>query len=302
MRNGFLNLISGRASRKPCARGASVVETALTIPIFLIAILTLIDLCRFFFAYCFLHFAAYSAVDLGTKLEIETDISQCPPSGNSAGQFLCREYIDRIDSIVNKALEKALLVAGPPGSGNSIELIPFNHYYYGTVATELAKQVPSSQLPLVRAVAVIRPGERVERMNDHTQIEHRTRSSVTGPPKVGESWNAVLRQEPIEVRIEAFFRPIFPLLPVFRLTASQQGYRFSTIQGTGGVPNPPTPVPPTNTPPPAPTRTRTPTPIGGVVGATPTITPTPLRSCSTCSPSDCWDPTCTHCTSCGGTG
>jgi len=263
-----------------------MIEAALSLPILLFFLLFIIDLGRYFFIFLILNYAAYSAVDLSTKLEFESNINlscNCAAEPESS----CCGYQERLRRVMERALSTANLVASSSGNVESkARLQSFAHYHSLDYTGDM--QVSASvfeDVPVIYDVAILRPGEKARRhipppgAGEDEYVNHSTRafpevipSSGLGWPQGGETWLGVLAAHPLEVRLEVLFEPVTPFFPSLRIAASQLGFRKTGA--FGGVP-PQIDMPPTNTPQP----TATPTPTGTPIPP-PTATPTP--GCAQC--------------------
>ena len=295
--------------------GASYAEAVISIPLFLLFILGFVDISRGLFTYVMLQHSAQRAADFASKVEIEVETthSKCtaPVVGGGPSDNVCRDYRGRLGEIVALATERAALVASL-GSESAARLVRFRHYnralYEG--AGFGIWRVPSvgggSDGPgigdFAGYAAFLRPGEIVEEIDAEdgltgVRIEHFTRPfqcpegwSGTPPcpgrgwPSFGESWASILRDEPVEVVVQAVFKPIIPGIGSFRITGRAAAFRqiraFSSAPPAPTATRTPTPIPtitptPTITPLPTATPTITPTPT---ITNTPTITPTPTNT------------------------
>jgi len=307
----------------PTVRGASYVEAAISIPLFLVFILGFIDLCRGLLTYVILQHAAQQAVDFASKVEVEVETTQsaCALGGSTGGAASCRNYKKRLEEIVASAVGRASVVASPVADA-PIRLVRFRHYDAGRYN---GAQFGLWNVPWTEGEgggisgftgygAFLRPGEIVEEVDevDNPQggvIEHFSRPFTCEPanaprpcpgrgwPALGDSWASILRKEPLEVVLQAIFDPVFPGLSEFRITGRAAGFRqirafssappASTATATPAPTSTSTPIPP-----PSPTPTVTPT---ATVTATPTATgtlPTPTATAtSTHTPTPTPSPT-----------
>jgi hypothetical protein len=264
---------SGAKSQKQ-SRAATLVEAALTIPLFLYAILALIDLSRYFFVQSFLNGAAQNGADLAAKYAIEEELTSTPSESFAQYQERIDRYRDRVVAITNAAVESARSVAGTEGS--SVPLTSFRSYpagWYGSFGG-------LDSTGLETYAAFLRPGEKVERTSGEvgSVIGHPTRPFAPPPPPPGlgwpgngESWASVLENHPAYVVLEANL----PLMTLFGSTVRVQGRAFGFRKARQpGRPVSPLPEP-TATPTHTPTNTNTRTPT---VTNTPTITNTPTET------------------------
>mgnify|MGYP000402315001 CR=1 FL=1 len=265
--------------------GASLVEAVLTIPVFFLLVFFFIDISRWFIISVVLNYAAQRAADWASKIEIEvpTDEVACqtPPCSNND---CCANYRQRIQAVLNRALETAHIVVSPSSNRESLaRLVKFTLY------DEATYSIPeyNSGLEHIDADAVfIRPGEKALRDGEDGggEIGHPTRpfreEGAPGEPdppaprpgwpnpELGETWEHVLAAHPFEVRFEVVFRPVTPFIGPLRMTVAQQGYRQT---GAFGVPIARIPSP---TPTATSTATVTSTPTATATEAPPTNTPT----------------------------
>jgi len=225
---------------KSKCQGATILEAALSMPLFILFVLFILDIGRFFFVYIFLNFAAHNAVNLAAGLPIDARLT-VNANSNSCGESYSR-YVRLIEEA---AMENALRVAAPSGSGAWVELVPFEHYYE-------SPQNCSLDNGNVIDVAFLRPGEKVRGypgQSNEFEYFHPTRpfglELWQGWPGSNENWSGVLRAHPIEVRLQASFRAITPLVPELRIVASQAAFGSSDSFDQGGPGNivPPTPTP-----------------------------------------------------------
>lgn len=286
--------------------GASFVEAALALPIFILVILLLIDFGRYFFTYIVLHYAAQEAADYATKIEIESDISAagCPGSTGEPCEDAVR-YRNRALSIIDRAVSRASLVAST-ASSSAAELQRFRLYDPATYDSGQNAITPGIAA-IEGFAAFLRPGERAQRIdaggNPTGEVDHPGREfgegKYLGWPHEGQSWAALLESIPIETRLEVLLDPVTPLLPDFRITARQYAYKKTRAFGVA-VPQilepTSTPVPtstntaaPTNTPRPTETSTATAT---GTNTATHTATRTATNT-RTSTPTNCPTNICT---------
>jgi hypothetical protein len=300
-------------------RGASYIEAVVSIPLFLLLVLGFIDISRGLLTFVMLQHSAQRAADFAGKVEVEIETTQglCVENQGSTQLTLaaCESYRDRLIQIVQRATERASTVASL-GGDSDMRLIQFRHYnpdLYNEALFSLWGESFGGGGGIANFTgyaAFLRPGEIVEEIDGTGsptgyRLEHFSRpfscpEGVARPcpgrgwPILGESWASVLRNEPIEVVVQARFKPILPGVAPFRITGRAAAFRqiraFSsappaatpTMTPTPTPTPPPTPtstVPPTPTPTLTPTRTATPTPSMTPTGTpTQTRTPTPTRT------------------------
>ena len=249
--------------------------------IFILFVLVLIDIGRYFFGYLVLNYAAYSAADLASKLEVEIDTTKsiCNNWPNSGGDSPCVKYIRQLDRIATHGLRLANLVASNSPAGSKSSLLEFTHYYDPPQDAVGMKDFKSH-------IAFLRPGEKVRDSNGQI-YQHPSRAFDVGWPSGGETWPNVLSQHPVVAMLVVEFKPVTPLFKPLALQVVQLAYRRTKQFGVQppefdtAVPAPSataintlpptvtnTPGPPTSTPKP----TNTPGPTNTV--PTPTITNT----------------------------
>ena len=277
--------------------GATLVEATLALPIFIISVLFLIDLLRYFIVYVLLQYAAYSGADLATKLETELDTysSSCPnpPCNCDVRPPDCDRYEQIVQRVTDQTIAIARLMARPSSEvGASVHLLQFDHFISGDFTWEDASgsQFAGSGLsPFSADAAVLRPGERVQAQPSGEFFENTIRpwsrsngcSNCSNPPtcpackwpSTGETWGGLLQDAPIEVRVHAVMRPLTPFIPEMTIVGRSFGYRAAR-RGAGDVN-----IPPTATP----TKTLTPTVTGtptqtNTPSVTPTVTDTPTTT------------------------
>jgi hypothetical protein len=262
-----------------------------------------------------LQHSAQRAADFASKVEIEIDTTHAkcaaPAGGGVPANTACRQYRERLGEIVALATERAALVASK-GGDSAARLVRFRHYNrelyegagFGIWRVPSSGQGPdgSGLVDFTDYAAFLRPGEIVEEVDEGGspsgfKVEHFSRlfrcpdgwngtppCPGRGWPSFGESWGSVLRDEPVEVIVQAVFKPIIPGIGSFRLTGRAAAFRqiraFSSAPPAPTATRTPTPIPtitptPTITPLPTATPTITPTPT---ITNTPTITPTPTNT------------------------
>jgi len=272
-------------------KGASLIEAAISLPLFLLVILFFIDIARFFFVYVIVNYAAYQAVDFASKSIVEVDTTQMQCSTTQGGEA-CQDYRNLVESILAQAVNTARLVSSASDSASGAQLLSFTHYdpdiYTGDPGSQNLSGLGAS---ITSDAAFMRPGELVIRHDgefDPVNVSHPTRPFGTGPDsgwplRPGQSWPQVLETHPLAVVIQVRFSPVTPGVPVLNIVANQYAYRAARFFGIGieALPSP-TP-PPTNTPTNTPEATVTPGPTN-----TPTITPT---ATSTPTPTETGTPT-----------
>lgn len=267
--------------------GATMVEGALTAGVFLLLLLFIIDITRYFFVLLVLNLGVSAGVDLASKLEIETVTDKTPASCENFppnDQRYCTFYKNRVNLIIATVARYANLVSGAPESGGTVRRRAFEHYYDTEKYPIYSESNSDTSLAFTSDIAFIRPGERVKNGNDYVlQVPGRPFCEDPAVPPCGaptalESWASVLGAYPFAVHLEADFDPITPGLGALRIIVRQYGYRRTRSHtNVGALPTfipsgSPTPIPtitptwdsrnPTWTPTATgtATRTRTPTP------------------------------------------
>ncbi|RIL12640.1 MAG: hypothetical protein DCC75_00015 [Proteobacteria bacterium] len=283
-----------RTSGQSSLTGVSLIEATIALPILLLLALGFLNFCYIFLVYCVIDYAASRAVDLASKLEVEIDTTaqRCAedPATPVSELAICTGYVTRVNRILDEALGIASLVASPSTGAGMVTLVSFEHYFASSPYTDYQSWPVLG--PIVRDAAFLRPGEVVRRQptlpgDPVSEISHPSRPpgtvSGSGWPGLAETWAAVMEQHPLQVRIEAIYRPLFPLASPLSLTGERYGFRRSRIYGGVAPPIQPaptatyTPPPPTPTRTPVPTRTSTHTPDPAWT-PTPTVTTTPTRT------------------------
>jgi len=263
--------------------GATIVEAGVTMLLLFVFVLVLIDICRYFFSYLVINYAAFSAVDLAARFEIELDTTSdiCGGWSGAEAENPCVKYFESLQRITEQATSKARLVAATASGGLKGSLVTYEHFY-----DDLQDVLPFAEY--TSQAAFLRPGEKVRYRlvegGSYTEIQHPSRpyeSTVagmpTGWPSTGENWRDILSREPIAVIIGIKFNPITPLFDPILIQSMQLSYRRPKKFG-GAPPEFDTPLPtatPTTGPSGTPTITRSPAPTN-TVG--PTNTPGPTRT------------------------
>jgi TadE-like protein len=233
--------------------GAVIAEAAITFPIFIFAILMIIDLLRLSIAYSTLSYAAYTAADLAAHLELENNltemecgvsVSSFPPP--SSPEYMCHKTLEAYDTVLSKAEKLATLFASLPTTtpnDSMITLIPFEHFgdlsHYASNVTTIPWQGVSSKIAYA---GFMRPGEQIHSVGISPTliIDHSTRALGSAPqsgwPKYPETWISILANEPLQVYIAANFKFITPLVPIIRLSATQISFRHLGAFGKGAPP------------------------------------------------------------------
>lgn len=280
-----------------------MVEAAITIGLFFLFVLLFIDVCRIFFLYVGLELSAYRAVDYASKLEVEIPIGDDKCSATPVANDPCVAYRDRVNEILRRATGFAASFAKPSNSeSGAATLVRFEHYGAKYDASHCG---PLSHFnggtSIVADAAFLRPGEQVRIVSGPLAGDPANEDlsypgmAFCGWPREGESWNSVLQERPLMVRLEATYHSLTPLIPLLRIGAQQFAYRQTRriVSSSPIIPPRPgstvTPAPsptpdvcgedssdcdaPQDTPTITPTISRTPTPLPTET-PTPTVTPT----------------------------
>jgi hypothetical protein len=257
------NIIRFLSSCKKLAKatGATIVEAAIAVPLFLLLLFVLIEFIRYFYIYIVLNYAAFRAVDFAAKISIESPIDCIACANGGQKEADCRLYASRVREILRRALHVGRVTGvGPSTRTSGTRFVRFKTYdregggdyencYHspGERGSGLKERIGKIDVP-VKSIeddaAFLRPGEVAVRMSGPeagTKYHHPTRQigdnpymdlSKTGKgwPQSGENWNGVLAEEPIVVYMEAVFHPLVPVIPDLMIRAQQIGFRHS-----GGV-------------------------------------------------------------------
>jgi hypothetical protein len=266
-------------SSRHASLGATVLETAVSLFVFLAFVFGIIDIARYYVVNLGMQYAVHAGVDLGAKLELEQDTSNTNCTG--AADDPCSKLMQSYRAIAARVTKYADTFTSRHDLESSAQRIAFEHFYE-------SEHSHVSSPSWVSDIIVLRPGEIArEQRNPSTTYEVPYRpfdgngdgdsdDEDEGWPKPGESWNEVLRQHPFAVRVAVDFKFITPLLPATRIEVEQYGFRHSKPFGNSPLSEPiptPTVVEPTATP--TSTPSETPTGTATVPVDTPTITPTP---------------------------
>lgn len=276
----FLFSLFGRNSspntRKNLSLGVSMLEAILTFPIFFFFVVFLIDCARFFLVLTVMNYACFRGADFASKVEVEADttIGRCVTASPGDPQS-CYDYYERVQRVLQRTLDFALLVASDSQTPSSSRLIRFRHYnptLYPASTKNASGIRPSGSSPayIDSDVAYLRPGEAVERLGGtggtfHHPLRPLGTTAWEGwpDPAAAESWDTLLKQIPFVVHAEVDFDFFLPVLQNVTIQSNQYGFRRTGARGVQGPP-----LQGTSTPVFSPTRTATKT-------RSPTITPTP---------------------------
>ncbi|MCB0311216.1 MAG: pilus assembly protein, partial [Bdellovibrionales bacterium] len=91
--------------------GSTLVEATLSSMVFIVIVLSSVDIGRYIYYYMVLNHAAYSAMDIAIGLSrMETDGSACTGSNE------CENYEAQLQEVITEAQRLALIVAGTSDS------------------------------------------------------------------------------------------------------------------------------------------------------------------------------------------
>ena len=305
--------------------GASLIEAAFALPIFIIFVLLIIDVARYFFVSMVLNYAASQGVDVASKLRIEipTHNSHCRIISGDASSIQryrdCQRFLGMFDQVVNHTLSLADVAVG----SNRVTLLEVEHYKDADYDSNLEPWTGISDER--RFAGFLRPGEAVriiaeDGVTELGKFSHPIRRDANFDPSLpsrsvgwpdpakGEQWENILQNAPIAVHLEAHFYPITPifssLASPIRISVTQFAFRKGNDIGVSdpgdsssftppptqtSTPSLPPHLVPTFTPSRIPTPTYTPTRTN-----TPTETATPTEtSTPTLSPTITLSPTST---------
>lgn len=225
--------------------GATLIEAAIVMPLFVIFVLTVIDLGRYFLVYILLNHAAHEGVDFAAKLPMGVDLTECPaPAERNCDAAdptvwppqdppnVCDDYDRYVQLIVDRTLAQAQVVADSSQSDSWVKLLSLEHYY-------AAGQRCASHF--TADVAFLRPGEKVRATlsdGSHFEVSHLTRSfggeTGQGWPGGAEAWDGVLNTNPLQVTAMAEFHPVLPFFPNVIVQASQLAFGGKKTFSSGG--------------------------------------------------------------------
>lgn len=211
-------------------KGVSYIEALLALPVFIILIIAAIDFAWYVAVYVIFSYASHTAVDLASKVQIETptSVDDCATDAQR-----CADYEERVGRILNRALNIALTVSSDSSTDGKVQLIPYKHY---DVNLYNASQNRSGIREMVADIGFIRPGETLVRdpdgrFGETTRVEHPTRIFGDQPRQgwpqtsYNEKWEDLLRDSPVVIMINARYRPFLPFFPDLTVTATQYAYR-----------------------------------------------------------------------------
>lgn len=276
------------------ARGVSIVEAAVSLPIFLLLLLLFVDACRYILLLVFVNLSAHQAADIASKEQIELSLgpTECalPPPNN------CDRFADSLSRIAgpdSQPRRTVALVASDPGDQSLAELIEWTMYDPNEfTALGYTHGLSAPSFPVQSPIGLIRPGEFLDRVEFRPgeyagRIEHPSRPARTDPdplvtepgrgwPNPGETWESLMISNPIGVKVEVAFRSLVPLPFSLRIEGAAFAFRKSGQAGVGRPPLAATRTPTaTSTATWTATATATPTDVPPTVTGTPTETGTP---------------------------
>jgi hypothetical protein len=305
---------SGRKGRL----GATLVEAAVSLPLFLFVTTFVVDSVRYISQVSLTHYAVWRTLDEVLKRPVETntglDNETCLAGTSSTNE--CLKLVEDLQASLRHGEELMNTFSLRQGEHSAVPLRMFDRACYTIDASDrynpnrnqnlhpkLLELSPSG--PLSHSIAVIRPGECIIDSQTGVWISHPTRpQGITlagvdrGSPRGSiETSYSVYSRHPVVAMARVNFDPILSgMVLSITFQATQLGYRklprSSADQVPGSAPQPlptessPTPLATfTSTPPPLPTETptNTPTNIPTVTSTstptrTPTLTPTVTRT------------------------
>ncbi len=213
------------------ARGASMIEAAMTLPIFAATILFGIDTIRYYTLSSALDRSAHAAANMAAKLELETPIDK---GSCAADPVRCNNYRNDVDA----ALAQAERLFNQ--SGSSATLVRFDHYNFDEYSMAGNRHYANIQ-GITRAAALVRPGEKVQvngskRIYEYPGARKFGDPTTQGWPLNGENWSAILATLPFVVHMEAQFRPLTPFLKSVPIKVSVAAFRDANQTSTSTAP------------------------------------------------------------------
>jgi len=217
-----------RVDRKE--RGVTMIEMAMLIGIVFVFTLNMVDIARFLMLEAILNKGAEDGLNVATKISnFDYDIRQLSVSDSRYYDFYeARRRV--LDSATRLPLNTFFT---QPGTASDAELIGYEHR-----DTEVQGAVAGSEPTLVRAAAVIRPGEVVFESTDPSKvITNMRRGPDPGNVLPAVPWRMMngLQNNPIQIELRAKVRPFCPasLCPWFGgeriLVGRAFGYRENAI-------------------------------------------------------------------------
>ena len=247
-------------------RGASAVELAIAIPVFILLLGIIVDFSRIFAMYAAMNYAVHRAA---------SDFAATPIEQATIDQAILNRYLARAENFMTSTF------FSPPSVPSSARLVAFEQ--------------PGLPATTPRSTLFLRPSESAPYASGGGANFSHPISNGPGPLR---PWATVLATTPFLVHAEADIRSIFLPGITRRLRVSAYAYRRSrnTLNvpgsGLGGSGSCPWCTPsPSPTPSPTLIPTPTPTPGGGGGPASPTPSPTPGAT-GTPTPTPC---PCTNC-------
>lgn len=288
---------------KNCQRGANYAEVAISLPLFILLCVAIIDMGRLFFAMEGFHRTASELADMASRLNMDTSID---PDSCATDAKACEQYNKDLDALAQRSDQLTKVISKSIG-GMTIHKNVMYARDYGKYANSLYNQRGISISPLVpertESFGLVRPGEEIcyaEHAGadacdsdglDPTALKHPVRAPGNSYDYIneqnqkgwawtnkGETWRKVYRADnqanPVVIKLRGEVKPFFPFWGTIQVGATQIAYKQVVQVGDGGEIATPVP-PPTPTVPPTPTNEPTPAP--------PTPAPTNVpESCSRC--------------------
>lgn len=249
-------------------KGATLVEVTLTFPAFILTTLFAIDICRYAFGYVMINYAAYNAVSTAAISDIELATSPKASSismgCNTQDSSVCNRYNEVLSTITDAGESFTSFVDGAVIDLQRFQLNSQGAYGGATDIDAVAVGMEVKSSP----VAFLRPGEAALREGNKSVncgatdsaavFTHPTRKPTfqctngagvpawpalgrtewSGAPPEGtildkgiETWDNVLMNEPLVVRIEGKFKPILSFLGTWDVSATQTAFRKTRLEG-----------------------------------------------------------------------
>lgn len=301
-----------RTTRKRSAAttGASFVEFALTIPIFLVFVIFLIDIARYWAVRIAVQSgvqkgSAYASRVAGLEVDIRPQLEKLAASEplTASERTSLLQYLEAREEVISETTRFPLNfmvsdhAAAAAAKYEALEVQTGINSSGGSPEPELFL----SPGALLRNAVVLRPGDQFRKHDTGEWVSHPDASLVCTSDipcvsgcavdscNIGRSMNSLLGEFPIQVHAEIDFHWIIPFLPSTLISSAGSSFRERAWEGAIQEPFVPAPQYPTNTPTETPTRTatptrtraptRTPTNTGtptstGTITSTPTITQT----------------------------
>ena len=148
--------------------GATLVEASISVSFFLVLVLVITDIARYFLVYIVLNFATQSALDLAMKIPVEIYTSASNCIGPTPTR--CDQYEQRVNRVLKVVTDIANHVITPSSVPSMAHAQSFEHY-------DPTRYSPyNSALSQMRADAIfLRPGEQVVQTAADEFVDHPTR-------------------------------------------------------------------------------------------------------------------------------